>query len=307
MTSPKRPRNAIVVKTYADFDRYVTAWADGCLNLLILVSRPGLGKSSAVRQALGQRVLWLEGNATPFRIYCSLWKWRHEPIVIDDVDSLYADRSSVRLLKSLCQTEQIKTVSWLTNSATLEKEGIPRQFDTTSRVVIIANEWKTLNANVQAVEDRGHLIMFEPTALEIHRRVAEWFDVEHQQIFDFIGERLHLFSDLSMRLYTNAQELKTARIHWRRVLLGRCLSGPTRLVAELKADPSYATEQDRVKAFIAMGGGCRATYFNHAKKLQPSAPPPRIVLKNAAPRQTHGMHDLIALLKRRSGGRYGIG
>ena len=41
-----------------------------------------------------------------------LWECRDEPVVIDDVDSLYADRAAVRLLKGLCQTEARKTVAW---------------------------------------------------------------------------------------------------------------------------------------------------------------------------------------------------
>ena len=44
-----------------------------------------------------------------------------------------------------------------------------------SRVAIIANAWKTLNDNVAAVQDRGHVLIFEPTALEVHQQVARWF------------------------------------------------------------------------------------------------------------------------------------
>jgi hypothetical protein len=70
--------------------------------------------------------------------------------VIDDVDSLYADRSGVRLLKCLCQTEDDKTVAWHSDARSLERQRIPREFSTKSRVVIISNDWQMLNKNVAA-------------------------------------------------------------------------------------------------------------------------------------------------------------
>ena len=59
------------------------------------------------------------------------------------MDALYADRSGVRLLKCLCQTEEEKAVAWHSDARSLERQGIPREFVTKSRVVIIANDWKT--------------------------------------------------------------------------------------------------------------------------------------------------------------------
>jgi hypothetical protein len=57
----------------------------------------------------------------------------------------------------------------------LEKHGVPREFTTKSRVIIICNDWKTLNSNVTALQDRGHLLVFQPSAAELHRKAGEWF------------------------------------------------------------------------------------------------------------------------------------
>ncbi len=51
-----------------------------------------------------------------------------------------------------------------------EKEGIPREFTTKSRVVIIANDWRTLDRNVAALQDRGHVLLFQPSPAEVHAR-----------------------------------------------------------------------------------------------------------------------------------------
>ena len=116
------------------------------------------------------------------------------------------------------------------------REGIPRRFSTSSRVLIIANDWRTLNVNVSAVEDRGHLLVFEPTALEVHLRTATWF--WDQEVFDWIGTHLHLIERPSMRLYYAAWEQKQAGLEWRENLLARWLSGPRLLAAQLRADPT---------------------------------------------------------------------
>ena len=62
-----------------------------------------------MRNRLGGEACWIEGNATPFGMYVKLYRYRDKFVVIDDVDSLYADRNGVRLLKCLCQTEPEKS------------------------------------------------------------------------------------------------------------------------------------------------------------------------------------------------------
>lgn len=174
MTDRKsRPKEAHVVTTYAEFERYVRAFAGGHLNLLILVGRAGVAKSQTLRSALPPEACWIESNATAFGIYRKLYQHRDQLAVIDDVDSLYSDAAAVRLLKCVCQTDEKKNVGWHTASANPASLELPESFDTSSRVCIIANDWKSLNANTAAVEDRGHLVFFEPTNEEIHRKVAE--------------------------------------------------------------------------------------------------------------------------------------
>ena len=72
--------------------------------------------------------------------------------------------------------EEEKSVAWHSDIRSLEKQGIPREFTTKSRVVIISNHWKTLNKNVGALQDRGHVVLFQPSAVEVHAQVGKWFD-----------------------------------------------------------------------------------------------------------------------------------
>jgi hypothetical protein len=284
--SRKRPRNAIVLRRYAELAPFVTAFAQGKLNLLFVIGEAGLQKSRCVRSAVaaaGAKSLSLEGHVTPFQMYLDLHAHRDELVVLDDADGLAGSREGVRLLKCLCNTEARKTISWHSSTPRLEQEGVPARFDTESRVCIIANDWKTLDKNVAALEDRGHLIFFEPSALEVHLRTAQWFD--DQDVFDFIAQHLHVIPKPSMRHYVNARELKRTddpAIDWREAML-KCWLPPRRqLVARLKADPLLASEEDRVQAFVEQGGGSRATYFRYAKTLLPPAEPPRLHLRPPA-------------------------
>jgi hypothetical protein len=270
---------AVRVPTYTELERYVRAFAEGHLNLLMVLGNPGVGKSRSVRQVLAGPVCWIGGQATAFGIFLEAYRHRHEPMVLDDVDALHADRNGIRLLKALCQTEKRKTLSWLTKSSA--SAGVPQRFTTTSRVVLIGNEWKTLNADVAALEDRGHMLLFEPTALEVHRQAARWF--WDQEIFDLVADYLHLIERPSLRAYTQAWELKCAGLDWRQAVLSRCLSGAALEVGKLKANASFASEAERVRAFVHSGAGCRATYFHHAKKLKPPQDKPKIPLAHTSP------------------------
>jgi hypothetical protein len=146
------------------------------------------------------------------------------------------------------------------------------------------------------------VLIFAPAAGEVHRRAARWF--WDQEIFDLVGAHLHLLERPSLRTYTQAWELKRAGLDWRQAVLSRCLGGVAREVLRLKASPAFASEAERVEAFVRSGAGCRATYFHHAKKLRARAEVPRIQLSHTAPpppAEPVPNTDYLAILRRRFG------
>ena len=142
-------------------------------------------------------------------------------------------------MKCLCQTEEEKSVAWHSDARSLERQGIPREFTTKSRVVIISNDWKTLNKNVAALQDRGHVLLFEPGAAEVHAQAGKWF--EDREIYEWFAANLHL---------TPEEQNPRAR-----------------LAAELLSSPDYDNTASRVRAFVDQGGGCRATFYNYRRRL----------------------------------------
>jgi hypothetical protein len=260
-----KPHKAVHVTTYQRLEEYLRAFAAGHFHLVILVGAGGVGKSRSVRVVLDGKGCWIEGNATPFGMYVRLYRHRDQFVVIDDVDALYADRSGVRLLKCLCQTEEEKAVAWHSDAKSLERQGIPREFVTKSKVAIISNDWTTLNKNVDALQDRGHVLLFEPSASEVHAKVGTWFN--DQEIYQWFAANLHRVREPTQRHYTRAKELKAAGMDWTEVLAEEAENRRTRLAAELLASSTYSSTAARVRAFVEQGGGCRATFFNYRRRL----------------------------------------
>ena len=127
-TLPTVPRDVIPVTTYEQLDRYLGKFSSDELGLVLLLGRPGTGKSESVKRALsvadgaaddarrpGGSPLYIEGHMQPFGLYRQLWEFRNRPIVLDDLDRLYADPDCVRLLKPLCNTVKQKRLHWLSN------------------------------------------------------------------------------------------------------------------------------------------------------------------------------------------------
>jgi len=272
------PGDAIMLRRYDELFRYMEMFGRGDLNLVLLLGRPGTGKTAAAKRILAQpdsgqtsedwiEPLYVEGHAQPYGLYHQLWWHRDQPVVLDDLDGLYARPDCVRLLKALCNNQRIKRLSWL--SRTIEfADGVPATFETKSNVLLIANEWKSLNANVRALEDRAIVLHFDPSHEEIHRYVATWF--EDSQVLEFADEHLSVAAYLSIRCYEKACALRGAGVdEWRHIMLQMMM--PDRrlaLVAALQADETCVTEKERVERFSIETGLSRPTYYRLKRLLK---------------------------------------
>jgi hypothetical protein len=272
------PADAITLRTYDELDLYLSKFASRELDLVILLGRPGTGKTESVKRCLGvpcrhdeltngaTPVLYVEGHARPYGLYRQLFQCRNWPVVLDDLDRLYADAACVRLLKPLCSGTAVKRISWMTN-ATAGATDTPPTFHTTSTVLLIANEWRSLNANVRALEDRAIILHFDPPNAEVHRRVSRWFDDE--EVYTFIAAYLPNVAAVSMRHYEKGHRLRRAGLtDWRTTLLQMLLPRPElAVVAALQRDPRFRSDKERVEQFIDVTGRSRPTYYRLKGKL----------------------------------------
>jgi hypothetical protein len=118
---------------------------------------------------------------------------------------------------------------------------------------------------VAALQDRGHVLLFQPSPAEVHAQAGKWFD--DTEIYQWFASNLHRIREPSLRHYVRAKELKAAGMDWTDVLAAEDENRRARLAAELLASDAYVSTAARVKAFVEQRGGCRATFFNYRRKL----------------------------------------
>jgi len=279
LRSPALPREIIPLTTYAQLELYLAKFATGELGLVLLLGRHGTGKSESVKRVLsvadpaaaatentGKTPLYVEGHMQPFGLYRQLWDFRNQPVVLDDLDRLYADPDCVRLLKPLCNTVKDKRLQWLTN-LTMNDGVVPSSFTTSSSVILIANEWKSLNPNVQALEDRAIILHFNPSNHEVHRKVGTWID--DPEVYAFLGQIMPVVPTISMRHYCKGSQLRRAGLaDWRISLLQMMIPDASNAcVIAVQHDPCLRSEQERLEQFIASTKCSRATYFRIKSRL----------------------------------------
>jgi len=270
MRSPKIPKGAEIVRTYSQYETLVTAFFQGYYNLLIIVGRPGLAKSYSFEQRLGATSHLIKGWAAPLQAYMDCYIHRNKRLIFDDAETLWKRPGGRVLLRSLCEHKTQKLLQWASTARDLIKGGVPQSFMTTSKVALIANRFVFGDAEeYEAVVDRGHLIYFDPSPLEVHVQAGQWF--WDQEIFDHVGQCLHLLDTTSSRLYLKARERKRAGEDGKKLIEESfCHDHTLRIVQALEGDLACKTVEERVTKFIKMTGACRATYFNLKRELKDS-------------------------------------
>jgi hypothetical protein len=288
--SPEVPSEATIIRTYTDLDAEVAAFFHEHYELLILIGKPGLGKTQAMLKYLAETPgigHLITGKATPLACYKECYDFIHRLLIFNDVEVLWNSDNGKTLMRALTEHQHEKTLQWLSSSKQLDH--YPTSFKTTSRAAFVMNRFVSSgDPFYAAIMDRGQLLYFDPTPAEIHRYVAEWF--HDQEVFDFIAQHLHHVVGLSARAYNLTAQKKAARRDWKRFFKDRYLNTTSKLwlVQKLVNDPKFKTTEDRVNEFIALEGGCKKTYYNYKAELEKSGqlrlgPVPVIDCKGTAP------------------------
>ena len=104
---------------------------------------------------------WITGNISDFRAYCKLYEYCDQLTVLDDVN--IRKPAMVNLLRQLCNNDDVTTLTWDTDAAWLKENGIPNHFETQTRCASWSTTGPRLTPHVEALEDRGVIISFEPS------------------------------------------------------------------------------------------------------------------------------------------------
>jgi hypothetical protein len=144
---------------------------------MIVSGPPGVGKSHGVEQEIEKACLFdkiagkrlraevVKGSATPIGLYQTLYKYSDANcvVVFDDCDSILLDDVSLNLLKGALDSGKKRKISWLSESSTLRREGIPDQFEFKGSVIFItnikfSNVKGKLKDHLDALQSRCHYV-----------------------------------------------------------------------------------------------------------------------------------------------------
>ena len=211
MRSKNIPADAEIIHTYDALREFRDAFFEAQLYFLLIIGRHGLSKSSVrgamssvhrPRRQRNQRRPLHQGQYHACRRLPLVLLAPQQVVDLRRLKRLWAESNGRFLLRNLTENKPIKTVSCADNKSL----GVPKQFETSSRVCLIMNRFAFGDtAEYDAIADRADMVYFDPTPAEVHANAAVWF--WDQEIFDFIGRHLNLFgADKLWRTYVKAYE-----------------------------------------------------------------------------------------------------
>ncbi len=148
MKTPRLPRDARRLTTYAELTSYLKHFAERREPFLWMVGRPGLSKSESIKAVTkGKAVLYHKGGQlTPLAFFIRCYKHRGKPIILDDAEHLLDTKIGNKLVSDLGETAKVKRMDYGTTSRLLDDAGVPQTFFTDSPLCVIANKVTTHEA-----------------------------------------------------------------------------------------------------------------------------------------------------------------
>lgn len=221
--------DARILETYVTLDKLVAAVADNKVNSLIVAGAPGLGKSYEVNRILIQinngdyGYVFHRGYIKATHLFRLLWENRAcgQTIVLDDVDSIFADETALNILKAALELKETRMVSWGSEKQFTDQDGeeIPRYFDYQGNVIFLTNlNFSELaagnnknSAHLSALQSRSLVLDLKiKTKREIMAKVKLTVrdgmlrskgltEPEENELLAFMNEHLEKMKEISLR------------------------------------------------------------------------------------------------------------
>jgi hypothetical protein len=217
------------------------AATNGDIRAMIVSGPPGVGKSFGVEQEIEKATLLdqiagkrlraevVKGSATPIGLYQTLYKYSDANcvLVFDDCDSILLDDVSLNLLKGALDSGKKRKISWLAESSTLRREGIPDSFNFNGSVIFITNlkfdgmKSQKLRDHLDALQSRCHYLdltldTMRDKMLRIRQIAADGelfadYDFEksaQDEIIDFMDTNKNKLREMSLRMALKIADLR---------------------------------------------------------------------------------------------------
>jgi hypothetical protein len=229
----------------------------GDIRAMIVSGPPGVGKSFGVEQEVEKACLFdkiagkrlraevVKGSATPIGLYQTLYKYSDANcvLVFDDCDSILLDDVALNLLKGALDSGKKRKISWLSESSTLRREGIPDSFEFKGSVIFITNlkfdqmKSQKLRDHLDALQSRCHYLdltldTMRDKILRI-KQIAkdgvlfqdyDFNEYQQDDIIDFMNTNQTRLREMSLRMALKIADLvKSFPAKWRLMAETTCM------------------------------------------------------------------------------------
>lgn len=261
------------VNTYEKLDVFIDRWIAGTIDLLIIESDAGFGKTCLIKDKLkGNQHLLVNSHTTPLMNYKQLYENKDKLIWFDDVYYLLLNKLNIALLKQVCDTTETKKLCYHTTSELIGD--IPLEFTTSSKVLISCNCIEGNNPHLKAVKDRGFHILFKPTRTELLQKIREVSlnyplleEGEKEQVLSLIEYNSKFIRNLSLRTLIKGFQLfqfyKMKGIEWREDFLKE-LAISEKMVSLNQLLVKFDNDTDRLKEW----NWSRQCYYTYKKMVE---------------------------------------
>jgi hypothetical protein len=250
-------RMAEIAERFEILTEMTKAAVAGDIRAMIVSGPPGVGKSYGVEQEVEKAQLFdqiagkrlraevVKGSATPIGLYQTLYKYSDPNcvVVFDDCDSILLDDVSLNLLKGALDSGKKRKISWLSESSTLRREGIPDSFNFHGSVIFITNlkfdkmKSQKLRDHLDALQSRCHYLdltldTMRDKVLRIKQiaRSGELFadmdisEVGQDEIIDFMNVNKNKLREMSLRMAIKIGQLyKSFPTKWQALAQTTCM------------------------------------------------------------------------------------
>ena len=229
----------------------------GDIRAMIVSGPPGVGKSFGVELEIDKATMFdklagkrlraevVKGSATPIGLYQTLYKYSDENcvLVFDDCDSILLDDVALNLLKGALDSGKKRKISWLSESSSLRREGIPDSFEFKGSVIFITNlkfdkmKSQKLRDHLDALQSRCHYLdltldTMRDKILRIKQIASDGvlfadYDFEQCQqddIIEFMNSNQNRLREMSLRMALKIADLvKSFPAKWRLMAETTCM------------------------------------------------------------------------------------
>ena len=238
-------------------DEMTKAATTGDIRAMIVSGPPGVGKSYGVEKIVEQACLFdtlsgkrlraevVKGSATPIGLYQTLYKYSDKNcmLVFDDCDSILVDDVALNFLKGALDSGSKRKISWLSESSSLRREGIPDSFNFNGSIIFITNlkfdkiKSQKLRDHLDALQSRCHYLdltldTMRDKILRIKQIASdgalfENMDLDKEaetEVIEFLEEHKNSLREVSLRMAIKIAQLrKSFALRWKDMARVTCM------------------------------------------------------------------------------------